>query len=193
MQIVEQSAGENYRVFERETCEILSSRIVQSQSWLWGKKSRSGGGSSQRTVTRGWLVSARMLIVQGYAWENRNVSAHAARKSTPVREKSRFWLISPDVHVYVRGEKKSLSVAVVDEFYTFDLREPVTKLILTLSFKVGNHFFALYFTRHEGKRIHRTNSSVAKWQRSFLTSCAAHVENFSFQNCNISSALSIFQ
>ena len=69
-----------------------------------------------------------------------------------------------------------MSVAITDEFYIFGLmeihtcKEPAAKLILTLDFKIKK-----FFSFCEGKtfpRNHKSqpNSSLEKWQSSFLIS-----------------------
>ena len=61
--------------------------------------------------------------------------------------RSGFWLVAQ-----VQGEKKSLSVTFIGEFYTCTCKEPAVKLFLTLNFKIKNSFFfALHSTHHEGK------------------------------------------
>ena len=45
--------------------------------------------------------------------------------------------------VYVQGGKKSLPVAIIDEFFIFD-SSPAAKLILTLNFKIKFIIFFVY-------------------------------------------------
>ena len=70
-------------------------------------------------------------------------------------------------YTYAQSGKKSLSVAITDEFYTIDLMETesAAKLTFTLNFKV---YVLVYVEGKTFPRSHKSqrNSTVEKWRET---------------------------
>ena len=138
--------------------------------WFWATETGFHGEKSNRNnrVLRFGLICRRISSSYMAAWNVLQRCKAFERSANGTYDLPQ--LATGCVVTVVQSEKKSLSVAVTNEFYhhRFAVKKLPQNWLWTLRSKL--FFFFLYSTHHEGKtfpRSHssRSNSFLEKWQK----------------------------